>query len=259
MRILISNDDGIHAPNLIELVKAINGLGEIWVVAPDREQSAVGHSITLSDPIRLYPAKVEYADYAFAISGTPADCVKLAITELMPDMPALVLSGINRGENTGISVIYSGTVSAATEGTINGIPSLAISLDSFTSTDYAYAGQIARHFAELTLQQGLPDGTLLNVNVPCLPPEKIKGIKVARQGRARFQETFLERDDPRGRRYYWMDGDKVAHKETDTDGAALKEAYISITPIQLDLTHHAYIDEIKNWPFRLRELKLNDA
>lgn len=254
MKILISNDDGIHAPGLIELVKAMYGLGEIWVVAPDREQSAVGHSITLSEPIRLYPTKVEFADNAYAISGTPADCVKLAITELMPERPALVISGINRGENTGISVIYSGTVSAATEGTINGIPSLAVSLDSFTSTDYVYAGKVARHFAELTLQHGLPDGTLLNINVPCLPPQEIKGVKVARQGRARFQETFIERDDPRGRRYYWMDGDKVAHSETDTDGAALKQGFISVTPIHLDLTHHAFIEEAANWPYQLHEL-----
>ncbi|MBU0691935.1 5'/3'-nucleotidase SurE [bacterium] len=254
MRILISNDDGIHAVGLIELVKALHGLGEIWVVAPDREQSAVGHSITLSEPIRLYPAKVEFADYAFAISGTPADCVKLAITELMPERPDIVISGINRGENTGISVIYSGTVSAATEGTINGIPSLAVSLDSFTSTDYLYAGKVARRFAEVAFTNGLPDGTLLNINVPALPPEQIKGVKVARQGRARFQETFIERDDPRGRRYYWMDGDKVAHAETDTDGAALKQGYISVTPIRLDLTHHAFIDEMKLWPFQLEEL-----
>jgi 5'-nucleotidase len=257
MRILISNDDGIHAPGLIELVKALNGLGEIWVVAPDREQSAVGHSITMSDPIRLYPLKLNLADHAFAISGTPADCVKLALTELMPGRPDLVVSGINRGENTGISVIYSGTVSAATEGTINGIPSLAVSLDSFTSTDYEYAGRVARRFAEMTLEYGLPDGTLLNINVPSLPMEEIKGVRVVRQGRARFQETFLERDDPRGRRYYWMDGDKVAHTETDTDGAALKEGYIAVTPIHLDLTHHAFIKQMEKWPLHeLQELAL---
>jgi 5'-nucleotidase len=238
---------------LIELVKALHGLGEIWVVAPDREQSAVGHSITMSDPIRLYPAKMEFTDHAFAISGTPADCVKLALTELMPAYPDLVVSGINRGENTGISVIYSGTVSAATEGTINGIPSLAVSLDSFTSTDYEYAGRVARKFAELTVRHGLPDGTLLNINVPSLPSDVINGVRVARQGRARFQETFLERDDPRGRRYYWMDGDKVAHTETDTDGAALKDGFIAVTPIHLDLTHHAFIKQLEKWP--LHELQ----
>jgi 5'-nucleotidase len=237
----------------LELTRALSGVGEIWVVAPDREQSAVGHSITLSEPIRLFPWDVEFADHTFAINGTPADCVKLAITELMPGSPDLVVSGINRGENTGISIIYSGTVSAATEGTINGIPSIAVSLDSFTSDDFEYAGVVARRFAEATIENGLPDGTLLNINVPSGDPASIKGVKFARQGRARFQETFLERTDPRGRRYYWMDGDKIPHQETDTDGAALKEGCIAVTPIRLDLTHHEFIDELKSWPIQIPE------
>jgi len=247
MTILISNDDGIHSTGIRQLARSLEGLGTLWVVAPDREQSAVGHSITLSDPIRLVTLDVDGADHTYAISGTPADCVKLAMTELMDEPPDLVVSGINRGENTGISVIYSGTVSAATEGAINGVPSMAVSLDSFTSQDYEFAGLVARRFAEHVLRSGLPDGTLLNVNVPCLAPEQIKGVRVVPQGRGRFKETFLERDDPRGRRYYWMDGDKEPHRETNTDGAALKEGYVAVTPIHLDFTHHAFLDDLVRW------------
>lgn len=248
MRILIANDDGIQSPGLHALVRAVHGLGEIWVIAPDREQSAVGHAITLSEPIRLFPWTVEGADHTFAISGTPADCVKLALTALMPERPDLVLSGINRGENTGISVIYSGTVSAATEGTINGIPSIAISLGSFVSSRFEPAAQIARTIAETALERGLPDDTLLNVNVPDLPLDEIRGIRATRQGRARFQETFIKRADPRGKTYYWMDGAKLPLEETDTDGTALHEGYATVTPIRLDFTHHAFMTDLRGWP-----------
>jgi 5'-nucleotidase len=172
VRILISNDDGIQSPGIHALIGALSGLGELWVVAPDREQSAVGHAITLSSPIRLFPWTVPGVEHAFAIDGTPADCVKLAFTALMPERPDLVVSGINRGENTGISVIYSGTVSAATEGTINGVPSIAVSLDSFNATDFEFAASVARLISRKVLDNGLPDGTLLNINVPNLPKEK---------------------------------------------------------------------------------------
>ncbi|MFZ5432197.1 MAG: 5'/3'-nucleotidase SurE [Calditrichota bacterium] len=251
MRILVSNDDGIQAPGLHALVKALKGWGEIWVIAPDREQSAVGHAITMHEPIRLFPWEVEDADYTYAISGTPADCVKLALTELMPDPPDLVISGINRGENTGISVIYSGTVSAATEGAINGLPAMAVSLASFTSTDYSDAGRIARRVAERMMERGLPPETLLNVNIPPLPIHKIRGIRVAPQGRARFQETFSKRADPRGRIYYWMDGDRVPLTETNTDSTALHEGYATVTPIRLDLTNYDFLSELSAWPLEL--------
>ena len=258
MRILISNDDGIQSPGLRALVRALKGLGEIWVVAPDREQSAVGHAITLSDPIRLFPwEELEDADHTFAISGTPADCVKLALTELMPERPDVVVSGINCGENTGISIIYSGTVSAATEGTINGIPSIAVSVDSFTTREFQSAEQFARRVVELVLDRGLPEDTLLNVNVPNLELEQIKGVRVARQGRARFQETFMKRSDPRGKIYYWMDGAKVALTEMNTDGSALHEGYITLTPIRLNFTHESFMHELAAWPLGLHaEVKL---
>jgi 5'-nucleotidase len=252
VRVLLSNDDGIQSPGLHALVKALQGFGEIWVVAPDREQSAVGHAITLADPIRLFPWKLDGADHTWAISGFPADCVKLALTELMPERPDMVISGINRGENTGISVIYSGTVSAATEGTINDIPSIAVSLSSFTSREFGDAGTVARHMAEVLTRNALPPDTFLNVNVPALPLCEIKGIRVVRQGRARFQETFLKRADPRGRTYYWMDGDKVPLTETETDGTALHEGYVTVTPIRLDFTHYEFMKELQAWPLDLK-------
>ncbi|MCB9357086.1 MAG: 5'/3'-nucleotidase SurE [Calditrichaeota bacterium] len=247
MIILISNDDGIQSEGLHALVRAVSDLGQVWVVAPDREQSAVGHSITISEPIRYVDFELDGAFRTFAVNGSPADCVKLALSELLPEAPALVLSGINRGENTGISVIYSGTVSAATEGAINGIPAAAISVDSFSPTNYDAAAAVSRRTAELVMARGLPEGTLLNVNVPELPAEEIVGIKVVRQGRGRFKETFLKRTDQRGRIYYWMDGHKLPLDETDTDGIALLQGYVAITPIQFDLTHHAYLEELSEW------------
>jgi 5'-nucleotidase len=201
----------------------------------------------LSEPIRLFPWTVEGADHTYAISGTPADCVKLGLTELMPEPPDLVLSGINRGENTGISVIYSGTVSAATEGTINGIPSIAFSLSSFTSVRFGDAAHIARQIAEEVMRKGLPQHTLLNVNIPDLTLDQIKGIRASRQGRARFQETFMKRMDPRGKIYYWMDGAKIPLTETDTDGTALHEGYVTVTPICLDFTHKEFLPELQSW------------
>lgn len=247
MIILISNDDGIQSEGLHALVRAVSDLGQVWVVAPDREQSAVGHSITISDPIRLFDFSVDGAHRTFAINGSPADCVKLALSELLPERPALVMSGINRGENTGISIIYSGTVSAATEGAINGIPSIAVSLDSFSPTDYCGAASIARRSAELVIANGLPEGTLLNVNVPAIPQRDIKGVRVVRQGLGRFKETFLKRNDQRGRVYYWMDGHKLPLQETNTDGTVILDGYVAITPIHFDLTHHAFLPKLADW------------
>ena len=252
MRILLSNDDGIESVGLRALAQGVSGLGEIWVVAPDREQSSVGHAITLSDPIWLRPYPFDGVHAAFSVGGTPADCVKLALTALMPQRPDVILSGINRGENTGISTIYSGTVSAATEGTISGVPSLAISLDSFTSNRFDFAARMARHLAKLVERHGLPTGTLLSVNVPDLPEAQIRGIRITRQGRARWKETFEKRIDPRGRTYFWMDGHKVALEEPlDTDGRALSDGFVAVTPIRLDMTHHEFIAELKAWPLEL--------
>ncbi|MDD5087879.1 MAG: 5'/3'-nucleotidase SurE [bacterium] len=256
MRILVSNDDGVQAPGLHALVHALKVLGDIWVVAPDREQSAVGHAITMYEPIRLFPWDVPDADHTFAINGTPADCVKLAMTELMPQPPDVVVSGINRGENTGISVIYSGTVSAATEGAINGVPSLAVSLASFSFADYRPAARVALHLLQTVLRRKLPADTLLNVNVPPVSLHELKGIRVVRQGRSRYQETFVKRADPRGKVYYWMDGASVPLEETETDATEVRSGYVTVTPIHLDLTHHDFLSELAGWPMDLSAANL---
>jgi 5'-nucleotidase len=243
MRILLSNDDGIHAPGIHALYDAVKDLGEIHVVAPDVERSAVGHAITLSDPIKTQKIHRNGDFFGYAVGGTPADCVKLAVYALMDKPPDLVISGINLGPNAGISVIYSGTVSAATEGTILGIPSIAISMNTFKDPLWDTAAHFARHFAKLVMKNGLPAETLLNVNVPNVPLNEIKGTRLTRMGRSRFVETFDRRVDPRGNIYYWMDGQlEMLGDAKGTDVKAVEEGYVSITPIWFDLTHAAAMD-----------------
>jgi len=245
MRVLLCNDDGIHAPGLAALVTEIAKVAEVTVVAPEREQSAVGHAITLSDPLRAQEYFKDGHFFGWAVSGTPADCVKLAICALMDERPDLVISGINQGSNTGINIIYSGTVSAATEGRINGIPSFAVSLTSYHIREFGPAAHFASRLALKILDVDLPSGVFLNVNVPALPQDEIKGIKITRQGKAHYEEIFHRRTDPRGRVYFWMDGDRVAEEDDpDIDDRAVQAGYISITPIHYDLTHYSSLEKI---------------
>lgn len=251
--ILISNDDGITAPGIMALADAVADLGEVWVVAPVSEQSAVGHAITVRDPVRAqeWPFKVSRGEVAsFAVTGTPADCVKLAINQILPARPDLVLSGINRGPNTAVNVIYSGTVSAATEASILGIDSIAISLCAWEATDFEPAARYARQIAEKILRDKLPPGVLLNVNIPALPFEEIKGTLITRQARSRWEESFSERMDPYNRPYYWLSGRFVNLDEGDnTDIYAVEQGYVSITPLHHDLTAHEHIATLalRNW------------
>ena len=249
MRILISNDDGIHAPGIHALYDAVRDLGEIHVVAPDTERSAVGHAITLSDPIKTQKIDRNGKFFGYAVGGTPADCVKLAVYALMDKPPDLVISGINLGPNAGISVIYSGTVSAATEGTILGIPSIAVSMNTFSEPRWETAAHFAKHFAKQVIAKGLPSETLLNVNVPNLPLDQVKGVRLTRMGRSRFVETFDRRVDPRGNIYYWMDGElEKLGDAKGTDLQALDEGYVSMTPIWFDLTHESAMAHFrKDW------------
>lgn len=248
MRILISNDDGIHAQGIRILYDAVKDLGEVHVVAPDAERSAVGHAITLSDPIKSKKVFHDGRFFGYGVGGTPADCVKLAVCGLLDQKPDLVISGINLGPNAGISVIYSGTVSAATEGTILGIPSMAISINTFKEPLWKTAALVARHLAQVVHQKGLPENTLLNVNIPNLPIGDIRGYAVTRMGQSRFVETFDRRTDPRGNVYYWMDGELEQLGDIQgTDMQALNGGFISLTPIWFDLTHHAAIPHLKNW------------
>jgi len=253
MRILISNDDGIHAPGIGVLQKSVRDLGETFVVAPDAERSAVGHAITLSDPIKA--RRIRRDDFeGYAVGGTPADSVKLAVCALLPGPADLVISGINLGPNAGISVIYSGTVSAATEGTILGIPSMAISLNTFRDPIWDTAARVARRLARQLMGNPLPRGVLLNVNVPNLPYEKLAGYAATRMAESRFVETFDRRADPRGNVYYWMDGylERTGERE-GTDLDALERGFVSLTPIHFDLTHAPSLDALRGWRLDVRQ------
>ena len=245
-KILITNDDGIFAPGIRALWEAMCEIGDPIVIAPDTEQSAVGHAITLTDPLRVVPVRRSGGFEGFAVSGTPSDCTKIAIKSILDEKPDLLISGINSGSNVGNNIIYSGTISAATEGTMLGIPSIAISLDSYKSDDYRVAKMAAIDMANHVLRHGVPQGTLLNVNIPYCLPGEIKGVKITRQGTQYFKDEFDKRTDPRGRTYYWMKGNVVDKDESiEFDGKAVSEKYISVTPIHFNVTNDAYMDELK--------------
>ncbi|MDX1438365.1 MAG: 5'/3'-nucleotidase SurE [Rubricoccaceae bacterium] len=256
--ILLSNDDGIDANGLTALASALSDLGTIAVVAPVQEQSAIGHAITVRNPMRAHPWVFEGPGgqiWARAVTGTPADCVKLAVQKLLPRKPDLVVSGINHGPNAAVNVIYSGTVSAATEAAILGVPSFAISHCSWEpDIDFEGAGYFARKVAELVLMHGLPPGVLLNVNVPDIDFEYVKGIEVTRQARARWEEEFEERHDPSNRPYYWLGGEFVNLDEgRDADLHALDHGFVSVTPIHYDMTAYAHLEKISGWNWAFRE------
>ena len=246
MEVLLTNDDGIHAPGLMALRRALDPDHRVHVVAPEVEMSAVGHAITLSSPLRVRRVNREGAFFGHAVSGTPADCVKIAVQELLKTPPDVVLSGINLGANVGVNVLYSGTVSAATEGAFLGIRSAAISLDALREPDFRFAASFARELIRYLCENGLREGTALNVNIPSLPPSGIAGVAVTRQGISRFEERFDRRIDPRGNTYYWLSGETPVEPEApDTDGAALKRGYITITPIHYDLTSREDVDRLR--------------
>lgn len=249
--ILLTNDDGIHAPgiNALRVELEQNPQLEVWAVAPDRERSASGHAITMYRP--LFPLKAEIPDAAspcYAVTGTPADSAKLAIEALLPRRPDLVISGINRGANLGTDIFYSGTVAAALEGPILGIPAIAASLDSWENSDYTAAARYTAKLALKVLDEGLPPGTLLNVNIPAVPADEVKGVRITTMGRRLYRDQWDRRVDPRGRTYYWLAGELVdLENEADSDVATVEQGYISVTPIQLDLTHYDQMERLKRW------------
>ena len=240
--ILVTNDDGITAPGLHALVDSVKHLGEIIVVAPDSPQSGMGHAITINNPLRLDKMEMHGNHKWYQCSGTPVDCVKIAIDKILHRKPDLCVSGINHGSNSSINVIYSGTMSAAMEGAIEGIPSIGFSLLNFAlDADFTAAKLYAGKIAQNVLENGLPHGTLLNVNIPNLSSSLLKGVKVCRQANAKWEEEFDERLDPNKRKYYWLTGKFVNQdKGQDTDEWALSQGYISLVPVQFDFTaHHA--------------------
>jgi len=248
--LLVSNDDGIHSLGLEALVEALADAGEVVVVAPDREQSACSHALTLHRPLRIDQVQPR----RFMVDGTPTDCVNLAINGILTRRPTLLVSGINKGANLGDDVTYSGTVSAAMEGTLLGIPSIAVSLIGRSDWDFEAAAAFARRLAGWVLTHGLPPDTLLNVNVPQRPDgESPLGVRVTRMGRRRYGDAIVEKIDPRGRKYYWIGGEELDFVEEEgTDFHATKDGYISVTPIHLDLTNYRSLDALQGvdgtWP-----------
>jgi 5'-nucleotidase len=245
--ILVTNDDGIYAPGLTALYQELRQLGEVAVVAPESEQSAVGHAISLSTPLRVKKVSLAGDGWGWAVSGTPADCVKIALAELLDGTPDLVVSGINLGPNVGINVLYSGTVSAATEAAILGVKqAVAVSLDAYKDADFPTAARLTGKLLARLQEQPLAEPLCLNVNLPNLPESAIKGLRLTRQDTAPLVERFDCRVDPRERVYYWLAGiNDRKDLAPDTDYAALEAGYISITPLHHDLTHYPSLEGLR--------------
>jgi len=247
--ILVTNDDGITAPGIRALIEVMNEFGDVYVVAPDSPQSGMGHAITLDSTLHIEKlTKNEEEQTEYSCSGTPADCVKLAVNEILHRKPDLCVSGINHGSNSAINVIYSGTMSAAIEAGIEGIPSIGFSLEDHSwNADFGPLKQYIRTITKNVLQKGLPDGVVLNVN---FPKEDIKGIKVCRQAKANWIEEFDKRTSPQGKEYYWLTGEFVnLDKGQDTDLYALETGFATVVPIQFDLTAHHFIQNLNTWDF----------
>lgn len=248
--ILITNDDGITAPGIINLVEAVKDLGKVVVVAPDKPQSGMGHAITIGSPLRLHAFHQFPGIEAYQCTGTPVDCVKLAVDKVLHRKPDLCLSGINHGANHSINVIYSGTMSAAMEAGIESIPSIGFSLMDYSiEADFTAARVYARKITQQVLRKKQDKHMVLNVNIPAVPQEHIKGIKICRQAYAKYQEDFMERQDPHGRRYYWLTGEFMNFdKGKDTDVWALNNNYVSVVPVQFDLTNYVLKSKLeKSW------------
>ena len=248
MKILICNDDGIGSPGIQVLANALKEIGEITVVAPLAEQSAAGHAITMKIPLRITEFYKNGDFFGYAVDGTPADCIKIGIKNIMKCSPDIVVSGINNGANTAINIIYSGTVSAAREAAIMDVPSIAVSVTHHAPKNYDYAGKISQKLTELVVSKGLPNGTLLNINVPDVPEEKIAGILLTKQGKSKWDDIYEERKDPYGKNYYWLTGKLIdADYDLDTDYYSIKNNYVSVTPIHFDLTDYKTFEAMNSW------------
>jgi 5'-nucleotidase len=245
MNIMVTNDDGIHAPGIIALAEALRELGAVTVVAPDRERSAAGHSLTLHSPLRVFELRPGW----YAVDGTPTDCVNMGIHSLLPVRPDLVVSGINHGPNLGDDITYSGTVAAAMEANLMGIPAIAVSLGTFERHGhFDAAARVAARVARQVLANGLPADTFLNVNIPDCPAEEMGAPLITRQGTRSFIGTIIDKTDPRGRKYYWIGSDEPAfNDEPGTDFHALNRRHVSITPLHLDLTNYESMKVLKGW------------
>lgn len=248
MNILICNDDGIDSPGIHALAEALKEVGTVTVVAPRTEQSAVGHAITMKIPLRVTEYYKDGKFFGYAVDGTPADCIKMGIRNILKFSPDIVVSGINNGSNAAINIIYSGTVSAAREAAIMDVPAIAISVTNHDAKDFSYAGRVAQKLTKLVSEKGLETGTLLNVNVPDVPEDEINGILLTKQGKSKWDDIYEQRDDPYGKKYYWLTG-KLMDVDTqlETDQFAIKNNYVSVTPIHFDLTDYKTYEYLKSW------------
>jgi len=248
LKILVTNDDGIDSAGIAALTENLKEIAEVVVVAPHDEQSAVGHGITMKIPLRVVKYFKNGKMFGYAVEGTPADCVKMGIRNILGESPDLVISGINHGSNTAINIIYSGTVSAAREATIMDVPSIAISVTDHEARDFSYAAKVAKMLALKVTEHGLPNGTMLNVNVPNLPEDEIEGIIITKQSKAKWDDIYERRVDPFGKEYYWLTGKLIEiDSELDTDQKAIRNKFVSVTPIHFDLTDYKVYEKMKDW------------
>jgi 5'-nucleotidase len=248
MNILLTNDDGIYAEGLWALHLDLSRNHTVFVIAPDRERTAVGHGITLHTPLRTNRINRNANEEGIAVNGTPADCVKLGIIELLAQRPDLVISGINPGANVGTNINYSGTVSAAREAALFGLPAIAVSMEGNNPDHLSGIARFIGELAEYVYEKGLPFGTFLNVNIPGMHMEDVAGVRISRQSVSLLSEYFEKRNDPRNRTYYWQGCDtRRVFENPDTDGATLGNKYISITPIKCDMTDYSAMEDLKNW------------
>lgn len=246
--ILVTNDDGIQAPGLIALAEALEPLGDVWVYAPDRQQSAVSHGVSLHRPLRVTEIRPQW----FMVDGTPADCVMLAVRDLLSRRPALVVSGVNPGANLGDDVTYSGTVAGAREGMLLGVPSFAVSDVSYSPKHMDSAARVAAAIGRCCLERGMPPDTVLNVNVPDVPYDELQGVSVTRMGRRDYQDEIIRRMDPRGGVYYWIGGAEPSHiAAPGTDFEAIDGGRVSVTPLHRDVTNQGAIAALAEWNIAL--------
>ncbi len=256
--ILITNDDGVDAKGIKFLAETVKDFGKVVVVAPAQPMSAQSHAITVRDPLRYKLVSSTENFEVYVCNGTPVDCIKLGLHQIMSNVPSIILSGINHGPNLSASVFYSGTMAAAIEGCLNQIPSIGFSLDDFShNADFSQTRPYIRQIVQQTLEQGLANNVCLNVNFPAKPEASIKGVKIVRQLHGKWREEFIQREHPHGGHYYWLSGDFISMEPeaTDTDTWAVENGYVSIVPTQLDLTAHHFIQNLKTWNLNVYEEK----
>ena len=252
--ILITNDDGYQSPGLAALARALAAVGRVTVFAPDHNWSAAGHTKTMHKPLRISKSKMPDGTPLFVTTGTPSDCVGLALLGVVPERPALVVSGINNGSNLGQDITYSGTVAGAMEAAVSGLPAIAASQDlrDDDAPDLDFAAHIVAGLAQMVLQHGLATGTLLNVNFPAVSADQVRGIQITRLGHRVYRDVLIERLDPKGRPYYWIGGDPPqGEDQPGTDIGALAHGYISVTPLNMDMTDRTLLEELAHWDLHL--------